>query len=170
MASLVEELVKILDEEKKVYQTLIEYGEKKRDVLIKVDVPGLEEITGKEQLAGDELIALSNRQLQALTDIATVMGQTEGQMTVTKLIESLGNQPDVQQKLKEARDSLLEAANQMRAINDENAILINQAIELNEYDLTLFRSMRQAPETANYDKSALNTGSILGSSGFDASS
>ena len=37
-----------------------------------------------------------------------------------------------------------------------------------EFDLTLLRSMRQAPETANYDKNAYNTGDILGSSGFDA--
>ncbi len=29
-------------------------------------------------------------------------------------------------------------------------------------------SMRQAPETANYDKNAYNTGELLGGSGFDA--
>ena len=39
---------------------------------------------------------------------------------------------------------------------------------MTEFDITLFKSMRQAPETANYDKSAYNTGTILGSSGFDA--
>ena len=37
-----------------------------------------------------------------------------------------------------------------------------------EFDITLFKSMRQAPETANYGKDAYNTGAILGSSGFDA--
>ena len=36
------------------------------------------------------------------------------------------------------------------------------------FDLTLFKSLRQAPETANYDKNAYNTGELLGSSGFDA--
>ena len=35
-------------------------------------------------------------------------------------------------------------------------------------DITLFKSMRQAPETANYDKNAYNTGTLLGGSGFDA--
>ena len=46
--------------------------------------------------------------------------------------------------------------------------LLKQALEMVEFDLTLLRSTRQAPETANYDKNAYNTGDILGSSGFDA--
>ena len=71
MASLVEELVNILEAEQKVYETLTGYEEKKKDVLIRADVPALEEITNLEQLAGDELIAYSNKQVQALTDIGT---------------------------------------------------------------------------------------------------
>ena len=89
MASLVEELVNILEAEQKVYETLTGYEEKKKDVLIRADVPALEEITNLEQLAGDELIAYSNKQVQALTDIATVLGKTEEKMTVTRLIDLL---------------------------------------------------------------------------------
>ena len=170
MASLVEELVNVLDAEKKIYTTLVGYEERKKDVLIAADVATLEEITTKEQLAGDDLIAYSNKQIQILKDIATVLGRTDGKMTVTRLISLLDTQPKVQEQLTEARDSLLTAANQMKTLSDQNAILIRQAIELNEFDMTLFKSLRQAPETANYDKSAYNTGSLLGGSGFDATS
>ena len=170
MASLVEELVNVLDAEKKIYTTLVGYEERKKDVLIAADVTALEEITTKEQLAGDDLIAYSNKQIQILKDIATVLGRTDGKMTVTRLISLLDTQPKVQEQLPEARDSLLNAANQMKTLSDQNAILIRQAIELNEFDMTLFKSLRQAPETANYDKSAYNTGSLLGGSGFDATS
>ena len=103
-------------------------------------------------------------------------------MTVTKLIGYLEAQPDMQQKLLVARDRLLETAKetqsynqqneallkQATALNKQNEALLKQAIELTEFDLTLFRSLRQAPETANYNKNAYNTGSLLGSSGFDA--
>mgnify|MGYP004682154565 FL=1 len=89
-------------------------------------------------------------------------------MTVTKLIEYLGSQPDIQTKLREARDGLLDAAGQVQELNKLNEALLKQAMELAEFDITLFRSMRQAPETANYDKNAYNTGTLLGSSGFDA--
>ena len=169
MASLVEELVNILEAEQKVYETLTGYEEKKKDVLISADVPALEEITNLEQLA-DELIVYSNKQIQALTDIATVLGKTEEKMTVTRLIGLLDTQPEIQKKLTIARDNLLEAANKMQSLNEQNMVLIQQAIELNEFDLTLFKSLRQAPETANYDKSAYNTGSLLGGGGFDATS
>ena len=170
MASLVEELVNVLDAEKKIYTTLVGYEERKKDVLIAADVTALEEITTKEQLAGDDLIAYSNQQIQILKDIVTVLGRTDGKMTVTRLISLLDTQPKVQMQLTEARDSLLEAANRMKSLSEQNAVLIRQAIELNEFDMTLFKSLRQAPETANYDKSAYNTGSLLGGSGFDATS
>ena len=170
MASLVEELVNVLDAEKKIYTTLVGYEERKKDVLIAADVTALEEITTKEQLAGDDLIAYSNQQIQILKDIATVLGRTDGKMTVTRLISLLDTQPKVQMQLTEARDSLLEAANRMKSLSEQNAVLIRQAIELNEFDMTLFKSLRQAPETANYDKSAYNTGSLLGGSGFAATS
>ena len=170
MASLVEELVNVLEAEKQIYTTLVGYEERKKDVLIAADVAALEEITTKEQLAGDDLIAYSNKQIQILKDIATVLGRTDGKMTVTRLISLLDTQPKVQEQLTEARDSLLNAANQMKTLSDQNASLIRQAIELNEFDMTLFKSLRQAPETANYDKSAYNTGSLLGGGGFDATS
>ena len=89
-------------------------------------------------------------------------------MTVTRLIGYLGAQPDIQAKLTAARDRLLDAAAQMQKINELNSQLLAQAIELAEFDITLFKSMRQAPETANYDRNAYNTGDILGSIGFDA--
>ena len=170
MASLVEELVNVLEAEKQIYTTLVGYEERKKDVLIAANVATLEEITTKEQLAGDDLSAYSNKQIQILKDIATVLGRTDGKMTVTRLISLLDTQPKVQEQLTEARDSLLTAANQMKTLSDQNAILIRQAIELNEFDMTLFKSLRQAPETANYDKSAYNTGSLLGGGGFDATS
>ena len=163
MASLVEELVTVLEEEEKIYQTLISYGEKKTDILIRADVPELEKLTCLEQLASDDLVTHSNQQVQLLKDIANVLGRTEEKMTVTRLITLLESQPDVQKKLTEARDRLLAAADRMNHLNDQNVALIKQAI-------ALFKSLRQAPETANYDKTACNTGSLLGSSGFDAMS
>ena len=128
----------------------------------------MEKLTDLEQQASDELLTKSNKQIALLGDIATVLGKTDEKMTVTRLIGYLDKQPDIQSKLTETRDSLLDTADQMQKINDLNSQLLAQAIEMTEFDITLFKSMRQAPETANYDKSAYNTGTILGSSGFDA--
>lgn len=168
MASLVEELINVLAEEESIYKKLTEYGEKKRQIIIDADIPELEKLTDLEQQVSDELLTKSNKQIALLGDIATVLGKTDEKMTVTRLIGYLDKQPDIQSKLTETRDSLLDTADQMQKINDLNSQLLAQAIEMTEFDITLFKSMRQAPETANYDKSAYNTGTILGSSGFDA--
>ena len=168
MASLVEELINVLAEEESIYKKLTEYGEKKRQIIIDADIPELEKLTDLEQQVSDELLTKSNKQIELLGDIATVLGKTDEKMTVTRLIGYLDKQPDIQSKLTETRDSLLDTADQMQKINDLNSQLLAQAIEMTEFDITLFKGMRQAPETANYDKSAYNTGTILGSSGFDA--
>jgi ABC-type transporter Mla subunit MlaD len=167
VASLVEELVKVLENEQKLYKELIVYAKNKTQILIRGDVPALEELTNKEQLTSDMLNTQGNQQKQLLNDIAVVLGKSEEKMTVTKLIALLDTQPKQRKKLVDARDAVVETANELNGLNDQNVVLIKQAIELSEFDLTLFKSMRQAPETANYDRRACNTGSLLGSSAFD---
>ena len=98
----------------------------------------------------------------------TVLGKTVEVLTVTTLIGYLTSQPEVQKRLSTARNNLLHTATQVQKKNQQNEILLKQAIELTEFDITLFKSLRQAPETANYNNKAYSTGTLLGSSGFDA--
>jgi len=168
VASLVDELVSVLTEEEKLYSALLECAEKKTQILIDADVPVLEQLTAVEQEKSDELLALGNKQVQLLNDIKTVLGKAEEQLTVTTLIGYLSSQPEVQEKLSTARNNLLDTATKVQQKNQQNEVLLRQAIELAEFDITLFKSLRQAPETANYNNRAYNTGVLLGGSGFDA--
>lgn len=168
MASLVDELVSVLTEEEKLYSLLLECAELKTQILIDANVPALEQLTALEQQKSDELLSLGNKQVQLLSDIKMVLGKKEETMTVTTLIGYLTSQPEVQEKLSTARNNLLDTATKVQKKNQQNEVLLRQAIELAEYDITLFKSIRQAPETANYNKKAYNTGVLLGGSGFDA--
>ena len=170
MASLIDELINVLREETRLYCALEECADEKTQILIRADVPALEQLTIVEQARSDELLSYSNKQVQLLKDIKAVLGKQEEHLTVTTLIGYLVSQPEVQEKLTTARDNLVEAANRVQRKNQQNIILLNQAIEMTEFDITLLKSMRQAPETANYDKNAYNTGTLLGSSGFDTKS
>ena len=168
MASLVDELVNVLREETRLYSALEECADEKTQILVHADVPALEKLTIVEQATSDELLALEHKQVQILNDIKTVLGRTEERLTVTTLIGYLASQQQVQEKLTIARDDLIAAAKRVQEKNQQNMILLHHAIEMTEFDITLFKSMRQAPETANYDKNAYNTGTLLGTSGFDA--
>lgn len=168
MASLVDELISVLTEEEKLYSALLECAEKKTQILIDADVPALERLTVIEQERSDELLSYGNKQVQLLNDIKTVLGKADEMLTVTTLIGYLTSQPEVQKRLSTARNNLLHTATLVQQKNQQNEILLKQAIELTEFDITLFKSLRQAPETANYNNKAYSTGTLLGGSGFDA--
>ena len=168
MASLMEELLGVLEKEETEYLTLIDLADVKSQAIIKADSAKLGEVTEKEQEAASTLLNLSNKRTQVLNDMATVLGKKPEQMTINRMIGYLENQPKEQQMLAERRDRLLEVGTKMQTLNHQNEALLKQAMEMVEFDLTLLKSMRQAPETANYDKNAYNTGDLLGGSGFDA--
>lgn len=168
MASLMEELLEVLGEEEKQYKTLIELSNVKREAVIKANIEELGQVTIQEQDAASALLNLSHKRSRVLTDMATVLGKEPKDMTINKMIGYLESQPGEQKLLIERRDRLLEVGTQMQMLNKQNEALLKQALEMVEFDLTLLRSMRQAPETANYDRHAYNTGDLLGSSGFDA--
>mgnify|MGYP002625813311 CR=1 FL=1 len=168
MASLMDNLLDVLSEEEKQYRVLINLSEEKRDVLIHANIERLQQITESEQSITDELHNLEVKRRTVIADMATVLRRDKSELTVEKMIEILSSQPEEQKKLVEVRTRLRETLDEMIRINSQNQVLINQAMEMVEFDLTLFRSMRQAPETANYGRDAANTGDLLGRGGFDA--
>lgn len=168
MASLMEDLLDVLEKEEKQYQELIELGLEKKQAVIKADISTLERITAKEGETASILQNLAKRRSRVLNDMATVLGKPQGEITITKMIGYLEGQPVEQQKLSAIKEKLLATGEEMQLINQQNEVLLKQALEMVEFDLTLFKSMRQAPETANYNKSAYNTGELLGGGGFDA--
>ena len=78
--------------------------------------------------------------------------------------------PEEQQKLARVHDKLSTAVHKVRSVNEQNRILIENALEMVEFDMNMLQAMKMAPETANYNKGAFNTGMPMGvdGSGFDA--
>lgn len=167
MASLMDNLVEVLEEENTQYEQLVELSKEKKEAIVKADVQKLEEITAQEQEISSQLRNLDVRRDSVLKDMSDVLGKDFKEMTITRLIGYLDQQPKEQARLSEIRAKILETGNQMQQWNKRNEALLNQALEMVEFDLTLFKSMRQAPETANYNKDACSTGDLLGNSGFD---
>ena len=75
--------------------------------------------------------------------MATVLGRNPGEVTITKMISYLEEQPVEQKQLMEVKERLLQTGKEMAAINEQNEILL-KALEMVEFDLTLLKSMRQA--------------------------
>ena len=167
MASLAEELYSVMCEEKKGYDELYDLSQKKRKAIVKRNLQELQDINTQEETITSRLKNLENRRIKNLTDMSVVMGHDDEILTVTQVIDLLDNQPEEQKHLKDAKRELVKSATRMHQLNEQIQVLLNQALEMTEFDLNLFENMKKAPETANYDKHAYNTGDVLPSGGFD---
>lgn len=167
MASLAEELYSVMCEEKKGYDELYDLSQKKRKAIVKRNLQELQDINTQEETITSRLKNLENCRIKNLTDMSVVMGHDDEILTVTQVIDLLDNQPEEQKHLKDAKRELVNSATRMHQLNEQIQVLLNQALEMTEFDLNLFENMKKAPETANYDKHAYNTGDVLPSGGFD---
>ena len=167
MAGLMDNLITLLTDECEAYEKLVKVSSQKTRTIIDGNIDELQKITAKEQELTDKLQSMENKRLETVKDIAIVINKEDENLTITRLAELMDGQPDVQKKLLELRDRLKVVLGEMKTVNDKNEMLLKQAIEMVEFDISLVKSLRQAPETANYNKKAYNTGTLLGNSGFD---
>lgn len=170
MASLVETLIDVLNQEDAQYQKLIELSSQKTMVIVRADLEGLQRITDDEQLIVEEINSLEKTRTQTMNEIAKILNTDVTGLKLKVLISLLGKSPKEQRALSQVHDKLHETLHEMKLLNERNEELLNSAREMVDFNLNLIQSMRKAPETANYDKGAYNTGSLIGGlrSGFDA--
>ena len=168
MASLMDDLTQVLENETVEYKKLVELSEGLKEALIESDVPSVERLTAAQEEVSNGIQSLETQRARVMNDIAVVLNKKPEELKVSMLEESLAGQPALQERLAAVRTELKQTMDELKRVNHTNQALLKQSMELLEFDLNLFRSMRQAPETANYNKSAVNTGDLLGSRGFDA--
>ncbi len=170
MASLMEELIDCLETEEKEFERLLALSQQKTPIIVSNKIAELEKITDEEQVIVSRISNLETKRETVTKDIAEVINKDVAQLKLTTLIDLMSNQPGERKRLSEVHDKLSAIVKQIRQVNEGNAELIKNALEMINFDLSVVQAMRQAPETANYSRGAVNTGSMLGGSsgGFDA--
>ena len=169
MASLIEELIDVLNRENDEYGKLLELSKQKSAVIVGRDISALEKITDDEQIVVTTIGNLDSKRAQVTRDIADVINKDVETLKLSVLIELLSKQPGEQQRLSEVHDKLKRTVESVRMINESNRQLIEQSLEMVDFDINMMRAMRQAPETNNYGPGAVSIGETLGSvRGFDA--
>ncbi|MBP3544582.1 MAG: flagellar protein FlgN [Lachnospiraceae bacterium] len=168
MAGLIDELMDTLDKENEEYQQLLKLAKEKTEIIVRGDIEALQKITEQEQLMMDRIAPLEKKRIEYTKDIATVINRPVETLTITRMMELMESQPAVKNRLSMLHDKLHDTMREMVRTNDLNQSLLQQQLELVNFDITLLNSMKQAPLTANYDKSAYNTEQHLISRGaFD---
>lgn len=170
MASLMENLIDVLYKEANEYETLLGLSMKKTPIIVENNLEGLQKITDEEQEVVGRIQSLDKERISVTKDIANVLNMDVKTMKISDVVEVLNKRPEEQKKLQDAQKKLTDLAKQLQRVNNQNSMLIEQALELVGYEINLYQAMKRAPETANYNKGAYNTGMSYGrpSSGFDA--
>ena len=152
MASLIDDLTAVLQQEMEVYQTLIPISEQKTEVLIRGDLKRLQEITDQEQELLDRASAYGHRREEVLHNMGMVLNRPVQDLSLTGLIELT---------MKRLVD-----------VNTKNKNLIENSLEMIEFNMNFIQSTRMSPGNNNYDKNASAAGGGVdagfGTGSFDA--
>lgn len=154
MASLIDELIGILEQEYDVYKQLIPISEEKTQVIVKNDLASLQMITNKEQLAVDKISALEHKRDIVMTNIKTVINRKSGEFTLKTLIELMEKQPIEKKALSIIHDNLKSTILRLNEINSRNRYLIQQSLEMIEFNMNFIQSTRMSPGNNTYTKGA----------------
>ena len=154
MAGLIDELVKTMSQENDIYRELIPIAEEKTRVIIKNDLDALQKITEQEQLTIEKINALEKKREEVVINIGTVLSRDPKELNMKALIKIMGKQPEEQKELSRIHDELNVNLRRLVTINDRNKELINQSLEMIEFNMNLIQSTRMAPGVNNYTRSA----------------
>lgn len=170
MASLMENLMLILENEVSEYENLVVLSTQKTPVIIQGDLNALQKITDEEQIVVGRIQHLERNREEVIGDIANVINKDVNDLKLVNLIEMLRDRPQESERLAKVHDELKDVVHRMERVNEQNRELIQNALEMIEFDMTVVQSLKAAPETANYTKGAYMSGETMGRSagGFDA--
>ena len=170
MASLMETLVQVLDNECTMYERLLGLSSRKTAIIVSGDLKALAEITDEEQCVIGKIQRLEKERIVAMENIASVLNKDVDSLKLTDLIEILEKRPQDQKSLATQRDRLIGVVENVRRVNGQNQELLTSSLEMVRFEMNIIQASRRAPQTANYSRALDTTGDCLGytSGGFDA--
>ena len=170
MASLMENLIEVLGQESEEYEGLLALSQKKMRIIAGANLEDLQKITDDEQEVVGRLNRLEKRRIEVTADIANVLNKDVETMKLSDLIEMMAARPEEQARLAQIQDRLKSVVREVQRTNEQNRELLEEALELVNFEMNMLQAYKAAPETANYTRSAYNSGAQMGvtNGNFDA--
>ncbi|MBQ9764912.1 MAG: flagellar protein FlgN [Lachnospiraceae bacterium] len=166
MASLIENMISILEEEELLYEQLLGLGTEKTEVIIRNDIERLQQITAKEQEIVEQVLPVEKRRAECIKDMSIVISKPEEEITVKVLMDMMKGKPEIQDRLARIHDKFGALIRNLRLLNERNNALIRETLDIIQFELNLNTALRQTPMTADYDRSAQNTGMHMSGRGY----
>ena len=101
MASLIEELIQVMEQECEIYEALDQVSDRKTETIVKGDIEALQKITEHEQNVVDDILILEKKRQNIVNNIAVVLNQNPKTMTIADIVRIMEKQPEFSRPLSE---------------------------------------------------------------------
>ncbi|MFW6386514.1 MAG: flagellar protein FlgN [Bacillota bacterium] len=129
-------LMEILEEERDSFQILLEIAEDKKEKIIENEVEVLKEKVEKENDVISQLEDLEERRVDLVEELSAELGIEGDEIKYSRLIEEL---PGAwKEKLQPLRQELLSTIDEVHSQNQQNKMLIQEALKLNNFSMHVF--------------------------------
>ncbi|MDR1699813.1 MAG: flagellar protein FlgN [Lachnoclostridium sp.] len=162
MASLMENLISTLKEEERLYSELFPIAEQKAQAIIKNDIEELQAVNEQEQKIINRVTSLEQKRQETVNNIAIVMNRKPEDLKLQVIADMLQKQPAQQKEIKEVHDKLKSTVKRLQEVNARNKDLIEDSLEMIEFNMNFIRSTRMSSGSSNYSKHA----SVMDSSSY----
>ncbi|GMQ58057.1 hypothetical protein AN1V17_24520 [Vallitalea sediminicola] len=167
MASLIEDLIITLEDEKQCYKKLLTVGEAKTEIIIKGDISALNELTREEQQMASHVIRIDKKREEIINDIAIVTNKDSDELTINNLAVLLAKQEKEHSKLNNLKEDIREVVERLQVINDRNKILLKESLDYIDFTMNALQS-ESAMTNSNYEAQGNIYNSQEGRRFFDA--
>lgn len=152
MASLIDNLIAIMDEEAICYENYLEIANNKKDVIIKGNMPSLQQITQEEEIVAGQLFRLEKKRKDIIEDICTVTNRKIDNFRIRELVGDLKTRPEEAEKLQQTAERLTAVLEKCNQANQLNKMLIEQSLEFLEFSINALSGLTQAHNTSTYKR------------------
>ncbi len=159
MATLIENLVDILEQQVILYEELLVLSKEKKTVIINNNVDLLQQITSAEVVITSKTQKLEKQRMESVSDIALVLGKSEKDLTIYKIIELVNTEED-KAKIKKVADKIKKVIDELKIENDNNYALLQTALDYIDFNLNVMRSA-QGEMTDNYKSNNVKNTSMF---------
>jgi flagellar biosynthesis/type III secretory pathway chaperone len=147
---LISRLLETLKKEYEYYNSLNKMAAEKKECIIKNDIQKLSKLIQEDDKVIVELKELENERIDIIKELAVLYNISNDNINFTSLMEYL---PELNRdELSLIRDKLLDIITELHEHNQENKVLIEEAVKINDF------SMRLIMNTLEIDQKTYNNG------------
>ncbi|TDS27009.1 flagellar protein FlgN [Halanaerobium congolense] len=145
-AELKEDLLKLLKEEKELYQKLFEVAEAKNEALLENNTEALSETLAADQEVIEKIEAKENERKEIIEKIKSEFDLKLEHDKYSDFIKELP--ADWEEDLKDIREEIIELTDDFYSLNDQNQKLLSQALEVNTFSIeSILKSIKENKNT-----------------------